>query len=309
MRLIILFTLIFGSAFGADITRYDGPTYPLDKADVCEQDLEEAKNVMAALDSFQFVEGSCGQVGRNIVQLKFSYAHPFTRRIERFYKRLPDHKTCDYFSRVVKHNFENMDISTIASFCIGTTLNVDYIDEDFTVFSAPHLPVQFSEETDCRKFVNKMSDKFSAQSVHTLINTCRKVPVRPFKHVYTPVMHIAASYELQVKTITGKRVAEGQCKVSEESYKTKFKDVNVDLIHAGCSKKGNSEFELLIYIKKFKGPWIKKFVGSVYSDVMECEAQLERSENVIASQGNTPIYSYCNLFNKTYSPIVYFLKK
>lgn len=308
MRLL-LFLFFITSVYATELSRYDGELYSVKDLKTCQNDLREIVNTIDSLKGFQFVEGNCGKSGRRYTQLKFSYTHPYTSRIERLHVRLFDRRTCKYFSRVVSLKLSNMGITPVASFCIGNTLNVDYIDQNYNSFSSLHLPIQFEKEHECRRFVNDMSNKFAHSEIYSIINTCRKIFITPFKHRYTPIMHLGASHDVHIKTIVGKKSSVGECDATDSKYNSKFGNANVQLLHAGCSRKGNSEFEFLIYMKDFKSSWIKEFVGSTYSEVSVCEKQLERAVEAIKDQGNSALYSYCKQFSDGLSPIVYFVGK
>ena len=308
MRLLI-FLLFTTGAYGFELSRYDGEVYPSRDLILCQEDLKAIIKSIDSLEGYQFVEGNCGKSSRRFIQLRFSYTHPYTSRIERLHRRLPNRKTCEYYSRVVSLKLSNMGISPIASFCIGSSLIVDYIDEAYNRFSSLHLPIQFEQEHECRRFVNDLSNKFATRKIYSIINTCKKVFITVFKHGYTPIMHLGAAHDVQIKTIVGKRSSLGDCDTTESKYDLKFGNANVKLLHAGCSRMGDSEFEFLIYMKDFESSWIKEFIGSTYSEVSECVAQLERAVEAISAQGNSALYSYCKQFSYGLTPIVYFVEK
>ncbi|MCO4754445.1 MAG: hypothetical protein KC478_08170, partial [Bacteriovoracaceae bacterium] len=206
-------------------------------------------------------------------------------------------------------SFENAQLQTVASFCDGEKLVVDYVDYNFQLVTRLNLPMKYSQEQQCRNSLDRIKDTLSKHGVNTLIATCEKSVTFPMKEIFTPTIDVSRHYSIEIKSILGKRLSRDEtCSIDAVSIQRALESVDVELGEAGCSEYGNHSYEYILYVKKSKTPFIQTFKGGVYSSESACQEQLEKAVDAIESMGKTTIYKYCTNSGASSVPVIYYAR-
>ena len=207
MRLFLILALAGTVSLANQISKYEGKVYSLTNVAICEYEVEKTIRKVEEHEGFRVIEGGCSMYGQQRVRAQFTYIHPMIRDIERFERSFKDNKSCLYHASTSKFSFENAQLQTVASFCDGEKLVVDYVDYNFQLVTRLNLPMKYSQEQQCRNSLNRIKDTLSKHDVNTLIATCEKSVTFPLKEIFTPTIDVSRHYSIEIKSILGKRLS------------------------------------------------------------------------------------------------------